>query len=379
MNPFREYHLAKIISLYEETLPPLDLLLRNYFRLHHAAGAKDRKWISETLYKVIRWQGLFDYLGAQGNWKVRVALSQTISPENYLNDPTIPPHIRVSFPKDFFDFLQHSLGREKSWAFCIASNEPAPTTIRANLLKTTRDTLLLSLQERFSVSPTPISSCGIIFHKRENFFALPEFKEGLFEVQDEGSQLVANLIEPRGKQQILDYCAGSGGKTLCFAPKTLGKGQIFLHDIRPSILLEAKKRLKRAGIQNAQILPPDSPYLEKLKNQMDWVLVDVPCSGTGTLRRNPDMKWKFCADTLHNLVAEQRDIFAKALPFLSPKGQIVYATCSVLPAENEEQIAYFEKEFSLQRVGEPLQTFPQSGKMDGFFATTLRRKPGEST
>ncbi len=122
---------------------------------------------------------------------------------------------------------------------------------------------------------------------------MPEFKQGLFEVQDEGSQLIANLMDPTPGDQVMDYCAGSGGKTLAFAPKMQHRGQIYLHDIRPWALDEARKRLKRAGIQNAQVVLPEDPKLNKLRGKMDWVLVDAPCTGSGTFRRNPDMKWKF--------------------------------------------------------------------------------------
>jgi 16S rRNA C967 or C1407 C5-methylase (RsmB/RsmF family) len=151
------------------------------------------------------------------------------------------------------------------------------------------------------------------------------------------------------------------------------KGQIYLHDIRPFALQEAKKRLKRAGIQNSQILLPESPHLSKLKKKMDWVLVDAPCTGTGTLRRNPDMKWKFDETILPRLVGQQRAIFEKALSFLHPEGRIVYGTCSLLEAENQLQLEHFLKTYSLVVEGEVFQTFPAKGEMDGFFGVVLKR------
>jgi len=195
----------------------------------------------------------------------------------------------------------------------------------------------------------------------------------LFEVQDEGSQLIADLIEATPRDHVLDYCAGSGGKTLAFAPKMQHKGQIYLHDVRLPALMEAKKRLCRAGIQNAQILLPDDNSKKKLlKKSMDWVLVDVPCSGTGTLRRNPDMKWNFQPDTIEKLIDKQQQIFEEALPFLHPQGSIVYATCSILPQENEEQIAYFIKKFKMKIVNAPFRSTPLSNGMDGFFGAVLK-------
>lgn len=196
---------------------------------------------------------------------------------------------------------------------------------------------------------------------------MPEFKKGLFEVQDEGSQLLAALVKAEPGQLVMDYCAGSGGKTLAFAPLMHNKGQIFLHDIRSYALIEARKRLKRAGIQNAQIVLAEDEKLKKLKKKMDWVLVDAPCSGTGTMRRNPDMKWAFTEDTIPRLVGQQRTIFEKALSYLHPQGKIIYATCSLLKEENEEQVTHFLKTYSLKLVAPFFQTKPSKGEMDGFF------------
>lgn len=372
-RPFREHHLFSILSLYEQQSHPLDLFLRNYFKQHHAVGSKDRKYICETLYAMIRYRGLIDHFCEKPiTWEKRYSCFQNLKPAELLNDPSIPAHIRVSFPKSFFSFLESSLGEKKTWDFCSVSNETAPTTVRINPIKTTRDDLLLKWKDSFDVSSCPHSSLGIVFKKKENFFALAEFKEGLFEVQDEASQLIAQLVAPKPTDKVLDYCAGSGGKTLAFAHQMQGRGQIFLHDVRPFALQEAKKRLKRAGIQNAQILLPDSAVKQQLKKSMDWILVDAPCSGTGTLRRNPDMKWKFQPEMVQRLVLLQQEIFQEALTYLKPGGFIVYATCSILPQENVEQISYFEQNFRVQLTQEPLQTFPHTGSMDGFFGAVFR-------
>ena len=203
---------------------------------------------------------------------------------------------------------------------------------------------------------------------------MEEFKKGYFEVQDEASQLIAELIAIEPGMRFLDYCAGSGGKSLAIAPRLKERGQLFLHDIRPRALLEARKRLKRAGIQNAQLLPADSPNKRLLKMKMDWVLVDAPCTGTGTFRRNPDMKWKFEDQLLPRIIQEQREIFEEALSFLKPGGHIVYATCSVLPQENLHQAAYFLDRFPLEQIGEPFSSIPLTGEMDGFFGVVFKKK-----
>ncbi len=371
---FREYHLLQILRLHEQNPFPLDLFLKNYFKHHHAIGSKDRKSIADTLYGLMRWQGLVDYFCSSPiTWEKRLRTFSHLNPLAHLNDVSIPPHIRVSFPKVFFNLLEAQLGKEKAWQFCLISNETAPTTIRINPLKTTRETLLAKWQGQWAIKPCTYSPLGIEFQKKENFWTFPEFKAGCFEVQDEGSQLIADLVKPRPGAHVLDYCAGAGGKTLAFAHKLEGKGQIYLHDIRPHALQEAKKRLKRAGIQNAQILLPDAPYQSTLHHQMDWILVDAPCSGTGTLRRNPDMKWNFDPQALDRLVNTQREIMEKALRFLKPKGHIIYATCSVLPQENQLQVDTFCHDFNLKRTEPVLSIFPSSGGMDGFFGAVLCR------
>lgn len=373
--PFREHHLLCLLEAYEQEALPFDLAINHYFRAHPALGSKDRGEIAETAYALMRWQGLLDYLNDNdSSWEKRYELYKTISVLDQMERVDIPLHIKCSFPKFLFDLLSDNYGVDAAIAICRSSNQPAPTTIRVNLLKTTRQAMLDHWGTTYSVSPCPFSEVGIIFHKRINFFTLPEFKEGLFEVQDEGSQLIARLIKAEPGQQILDYCAGSGGKTLAFAPAMNNTGQIFLHDTRISALHECRKRLKRAGIQNAQIVSSDDPKLKKLKKRMNWVLVDAPCTGTGTLRRNPDMKWKFSEEMLLRLKGQQRTIFEKALSFMHPEGRIVYATCSILKEENQVQAEHFAITYNLEVEGDLFHTLPIDGGMDGFFGVVFKRK-----
>lgn len=373
--PFCDHHLLIAINEFENQTLPLDSFLSDYFRSHKAVGAKDRKFIAETIYGMIRWKGLLDYLsGSEITWEKRLDLYRLNKQHNYLKDETIPLHIRLSFPEPLFDLIVNSHGIEKAISLCNICNFPAPTTIRVNSLKTSRDALLNKWKEVFDIIPSEKASHGIQFLKKINFFALEEFKQGFFEVQDEGSQLLADLVQAAPGDLVMDYCAGSGGKTLAFAPRMQGKGQIFLHDIRPFILQESKKRLRRAGIENAQIALPDDAKLKKLKKKMDWVLVDAPCSGTGTLRRNPDMKWRFSVEAFEKLVGLQRSIFEKALSYLAPEGKIVYATCSFLKEENELQVEHFLKTYSLELIQQPFQTLPTENGCDGFFGAVLKRK-----
>jgi 16S rRNA (cytosine967-C5)-methyltransferase len=376
MYIFRNKHLLALLESYDESNTPIDFHVSSYFRHYKSLGSKDRAYIAEEVYRLIRWKGLIDhFLGDDALWDERLTWLETHKPKDYISDESLPEHVRASFPKELFDLLVDSWG-ERAFQIALTCNDPAPTFVRANLLKIERDALLDAfVSQGFEVSKGTESPSAIEFHKKMNFFILPEFKSGFFEVQDEASQLVADLISPLPQQQVLDFCAGSGGKTLAFAPKLKGTGQIFLHDVRHHALLEAKKRLKRAGIQNAQIVSADEiARLKKLKKRMDWVLVDAPCSGTGTLRRNPDMKWKFSKAMLDRLQSEQRVIFEQALSYLKPGGTIVYATCSIHKQENEEQVAHFLKTYSLEQIGSCFQSVPEIGKKDGFFAVQFKRR-----
>lgn len=349
---FREHHLNILLERIRSEKTPIDVLLRHYFRLNKALGSKDRAWISETLYHYIRWKNVYEEL--------------KLPPTAPLPDlSNAPLHLQLGAPKKLLDLLVTAYGKEKASEICKTNQTRAPVTIRANLLKISRDELVQKLSSQYEVSPTTNSKEGINFASKVNFAALPEFQEGLFEVQDEASQLGAALVHPLPKQQILDYCAGAGGKSLAIAPHMKLSGQLYLHDIRPQALVEAKKRCSRASIQNVQFnLPPK-------KNSMDWVVVDAPCSGTGTYRRNPDLKWKFESIDLPSLVQEQRTIFEEAYHYRKPGGVMVYMTCSILPEENESQVKHFQEKYRLQVI-EKFQTLPLLNGMDGFFAVSLK-------
>lgn len=371
---FRDYHLLEFLSKYESENLPLDVSMNLYFRENKAIGSKDRAQISDTAYELVRWRGSLDYLMQRPyTWEKRWQLYRQGALKNQETGQAIPSHIRVSFPKFYFDYLKNAYGEEKALEYCLISNTRAPITIRVNPLKTDRETLWSSWEGKYDISKCSASPWGIRFHQKILFSSLPEYKEGMFEVQDEASQLIAKLVAPSSTDHVLDYCAGSGGKSLAFAAEMAGKGQIYLHDIRKSILYQAKKRLKRAGIQNFQLLLPGAKKIPRLKGKFDIVLVDVPCSGSGTLRRNPDLKWNFSPEKLNELIGKQRAIFEEALSFVKPGGKIVYATCSILPQENENQIAFFTRKHLLYIAEEPLHTYPEQDGMDGFFGAVLQK------
>lgn len=371
---FPEQHLFQILKRFENQHLPLDLFLSHYFRSYTSLGSKDRRLIAHSIYGMIRWKSLLDHLiGPNPSWEKRYTLFRDFHPMHYLSIHTIPRHIRASFPPELFHLLEEDYGKREVMELCHACNIEAPITIRINPLKTKREELLNRWSSLYQVSPCTHAPFGIQFHKREALTALPEFRDGLFEIQDEASQLVATLVKALPGQKVLDYCSGAGGKTLAFAHQLENRGQIYLHDIRSNILEQAKKRLRRAGIQNVQFLQEGHPTLGKLKQKMDWVLADVPCSGTGTLRRNPDQKWRFSLPLLRRLVEEQRLIFEKALDYVKPGGKIIYSTCSILHLENHQQVDYFLQHYDLTLDSPPFVSLPSQGGMDGFFAAIFTK------
>ncbi|MEN9654911.1 MAG: hypothetical protein RL235_1023 [Chlamydiota bacterium] len=371
---FRDHHIIAFFESRSAPHLPLDLRLSQYFRLHKQLGSHDRRYIGETIYQMTRWQNLLDALVTSGDIKEKIAFLQALDLSKPVADSHIAEHARYGMPPWLFQRLQEVFGNTQGKQIAWTLNQQAPTFVRVNPAKITREQLLASWQGKIDATASEVAPYCLRLKRREPLFALPEFKEGLFEIQDEASQLVAAEVQAKPKEHILDYCAGSGGKTLAFAHQMQGKGQIYLHDIRPKALQEAKKRLARAGIQHAQILGPNHPTLQTLVGVCDWVLVDVPCSGTGTLRRNPGQKWHIDAAFVDQLLCKQKAILSQASHYVKPGGTLVYATCSLLPEENEEQVNSFLPHHPFERVKEDRHMVVQDGGSDGFFVAVLRKR-----
>jgi len=288
---------------------------------------------------------------------------------------------------------------EDAAALAEALNARAPLTVRANRLKNTRDELATRLRlEGVETEPTRWASDGLHLTTRVNVFGLGAFRDGLFEVQDEASQLAAELVAPPARGLVVDACAGAGGKTLALGALMGSRGRLVAMDVTPKKLEELGRRARRAGLSNHrwEVVPEAGPLpasLAKLTGKADRVLVDAPCSGVGSMRRNPEARWRLAPHFVETLPTTQLEIARRAAPLVAPGGRLVYATCTVFEAENEAVVRAFlaaEPEFErvpvkeilgkaraadlATRDGFALAPLPHLHGMDGFYATVLRRR-----
>lgn len=370
MLSFRDYHTLNILNSFATKNQPLDALIRSYLRLHKAIGSKDRNHICKNIYFIIRNLSFIDaHLEAPHNWEKRLEFVNTT--EKYKKKESLPLHIKTSHPKWLFDLLKSQYPEPLLENILQANNTEAPLTIRVNLGKTTLKDLKEELSKSFAVEQCQKSPLGLKFFKREPITSLASYKDGLFEIQDEASQLSTLLLDYKPGMHVLDFCSGAGGKALSIAPYLHNKGLIYVHDVRTHAVAEARKRFERAGFHNVKFYDPSHPLERQLTKKMDVVITDVPCTGSGTFRRNPDLKWKLSPDELSKLVTLQRNIFAEALNYVRPGGHILYSTCSILKEENQNQIEFFLKQNpELTKIKE-LVLLPEENGHDGFYACVL--------
>jgi len=302
--------------------------------------------------------------------------------------------LRLSYPTWLLERLVKSHGEGDATALASAMNVRGPLCVRANTVKVARAELILRLaQEGVTATPTQLSPVGLVFETRVNAFALSAFREGLFEVMDEGSQLVAEATAPPPRGKVVDACAGAGGKTLALAALLANQGRILALDANGKKLEELRRRARRAGLSNLvarQVTGAVLPAEAKLES-WDRVLVDAPCSGSGTLRRNPEARWRLTPKLLDRYPAEQTGLLLTYAPLVAKGGRLVYATCSVLREENDAVVERFLRERSdfavmpLKEIwgkdraahlgdGTFLRLLPHTNDTDGFFAAVLRRQ-----
>jgi 16S rRNA (cytosine967-C5)-methyltransferase len=371
-------HFERSQTLAETSLVSIDSHLRSYFRAHKGKVLpRDREWISEKFKDIYRWRSLVDHFSLSDKSvanRLRTYFGNQ-SWRSYSDSKTLPEHIRVSIPESLYSRLSNHYGKAKSLDIGRIWNEPSSTYLRVNSLIEDRERLLKALTSRgVCVEKTAVSELGLKVTHAEDLSNSPELEDHACGFQDESCQIIGLQVDVKPGEKVLDYCAGSGGKSLVFGPKLKGKGHLFLHDVNDRYLIQARHKLKGAGLKNFTCLSPDSIQLKKLKGMVDWILVDPPSTGSGHYRRYPDRKWLYSDNLLNEKILNQRDIFQNALRYLKRGGKIVYATSSILPEENAEQIKYFCDKHKLFLSSEPVYSLPQSRGMDGFFCAVLEHQ-----
>jgi 16S rRNA (cytosine967-C5)-methyltransferase len=309
-----------------------------------------------------------------------------------IGDPQRRLAVELSYPDWIVARFIAELGLEEATRLCAEMNGRAPLTVRANTVRVSREELAGRLaEEGVETTPTPLAPHGLRFSRHVNAFGLDAFREGLFEVQDEGSQLVAEACAPPPRGLVVDACAGAGGKTLALAALAGGKGRVVALDVDGRKLEELRRRARRAGLTNVQAREPGPEASYGLGGRADRVLCDAPCSGLGVLRRNPEARWRLTPDAVAELPTRQLAILEQYAGLCAPGGRLVYATCTVLRAENDDVVdAFLAAHPEFERVllkeilgaaralaigdGTSLRLLPHRHGTDGFFTAALRRR-----
>ena len=364
-------------------------------------GSHDRKFVAETIYEIVRWKRLYAEIAEVKEpfdrnkiWRIfavwAVLRGYTLPDWKYFEDTPVRRikgkfdelskirKYRESIPDWMDDLGSKELGEEKWTKEIAAQNEQAKVILRVNRLKTTKEKLRallmdLNIETEFHKDYPD----ALILKERANVFLTDAFKDGLFEVQDASSQLVAYFLDVQPGMRVVDTCAGAGGKTLHLASLMENKGQLIAMDLYESKLKQLKIRAKRNGAFNIEPRVIESTKtIKKLHEKADRVLIDAPCSGLGVLKRNPDSKWKLQPEFVDNIRKVQAEVLENYSKIVKPGGKLVYATCSVLPSENQEQIKQFlsteiGKEFNFVKDQKVLAS--ESG-FDGFYMALLERK-----
>lgn len=377
---------------------PADAVVSRYFRENRGLGPRERATLAETAYGVVRRKLLYEHLAASGSGPRprRLAILGFAGPRDFLagalNEQekawleqvdAVPPadlldRHRHNLPEWLVPLLKAQVGADFD-ALVASLNEAAPLDLRVNALTDKREDVRHELQlAGIPALPTPYSPWGLRVDGKPALAKLDAFARGAIEVQDEGSQLLALLTDARRGQMVVDFCAGAGGKTLALGAAMRNTGRLYAFDVSAHRLDNLKPRLARSKLSNvhpAAIAHERDDRIKRLAGKIDRVIVDAPCSGLGTLRRNPDLKWRQSPESVGELTAKQAAILASAARLVKPGGRIVYATCSLLEAENEGIAAAFtaaHKDFRPVAVGALLEELkvPQAASLcsaDGQF------------
>jgi 16S rRNA (cytosine967-C5)-methyltransferase len=367
-------------------------------------GSAERRFVSDAVHDVIRMRLRLEAIaGARGAISTAALVHAWIAwradpragEERIatLADPVERLSLSASMPGLLARRFVDEYGAEEAARLCDALNRRAPLTVRANRVKCTREELAARLAEIGVAShPTPLAADGLTLETRRNVYSMAPFSDGWMELQDEGSQLIAELVAPPPRGSVVDACAGAGGKTLALGAALKNRGRLLAIDVSDGKLDELRKRARRAGLTNVQAMraeegPPDAA----LGLAADRVLLDVPCSGIGALRRNPEARYRLSERDFDELRALQRRILEEYAPLVAPGGRLIYATCSLFAEENAAQVAAFladhpafepvpaKEILGKERAlaigdGEALRLLPHVHGTDGFYARVLRRR-----
>ena len=399
---------------------PTDAVVARHFRENKSLGPRERSTLSDTVYAILRERLKFEWLARSGSgskWR-RLAILGFPGDRDFLKsalteaektwwdhcltvtDDQLMAQHRHNLPEWLALALRDQVGDEFE-ALVASLNQPAPLDLRVNVLKKKREAVLGELREAgLKCEPTPYSPLGIRLQGKPSLAKLPAFVNGEVEVQDEGSQLLALLLDAKRGEMVVDFCAGAGGKTLAIGAAMRNSGRLYAFDTSGHRLDALKPRLARSGLSNVHpvaIAHERDGRIKRLAGKIDRVLVDAPCSGLGTLRRSPDLKWRQNPDTVAAQAQLQTAILASAARLLKPGGRLVYATCSLLPAENEAVAEAFSRvhtDFDMLSVselldaahvpepaslcaknhGKTLRLWPHRHATDGFFAAAWQKK-----
>jgi 16S rRNA (cytosine967-C5)-methyltransferase len=359
---------------------PADAVVSRYFRENRSLGPRERATLAETVYAVLRRKLLFDHLAPSGSGprQRRMAILGFAGPRDFLKsalseqEKAWVDQCDAIRPEDLLERHRHNLPEwlvapikeqlgDDFWALVESLNQPAPLDLRVNALTDKREDLRHELElAGIRSQPTPYSPWGLRISGKPAINKLDAFARGAVEVQDEGSQLLALLLDAKRGEMVVDFCAGAGGKTLAIGAAMRSTGRLYAFDTSAHRLDALKPRLARSKLSNvhpAAIAHERDDRVKRLAGKIDRVIVDAPCSGLGTLRRNPDLKWRQSAEAVQEMAVKQAAILQSASRLLKPGGRLVYATCSLLRQENEDIAAAFSAanpDFSPVAAGEVL-------------------------
>jgi len=394
---------------------PADVTLSRFFKDNPRFGGRERGVIAEAVYAVLRNKSFFTDFAGHGNTPsmrklALLGLAETAGIDSIgglTEDETefltriqevdrklLPGPVQANLPQWLYDKLVAQFGQEEALELAAVLNTPAPLDLRVNSIKAERDDVIAKLAEAPIVAePMPFAPLGLRVQKKPALQNLPLFKEGAIEVQDEGSQVLAQIVGARRGEMVVDFCAGAGGKTLALGALMRNTGRLYAFDVSEKRLAKLKPRMARSGLSNVhsvQIAHERDAKVKRLAGKIDRVLVDAPCSGLGTLRRNPDVKWRQQPSAIGEMQEKQASILDGAARLVKGGGRLVYATCSLLNEENDVIVEGFlashpdfelvpmsqvlaEQKIDLE-MDQYLKLLPHKHQTDGFFAAVMQRK-----